>query len=106
MACGLHGRFQKLCRSEKLGRRKSSVQRSLFQTQWKRLVGRPRHRRKIITSSFIKFGVAGGIDLVQGACKPRMNVHALFYVGSLCACATACYTRRQCCGLHNQVITH
>jgi hypothetical protein len=95
-----------VCRSEKLGGRESSIQRSLFQTQWTRLVAKPRHRWKILTSFFIKFDVAGGIDLVEGACKIRMNVHSLCYVESLCTCATVCFTRRQCCGLDNQGIIH
>jgi len=91
---------------QKMGGQESSIQRSLFQTQCKRLVGRPRYRWKILTSSFIKFDVAGEIDLVQGACKPRMNVHSLCHVGSLCTCATSCFARRHCCGLDNQGITH
>jgi hypothetical protein len=44
------------------------VQRSLFTTQWKRLVGRPRHRWKISTS-YIRCDVADGIHLAQGAYK-------------------------------------
>jgi len=82
-----------------------AVHRSLFKTRWKKLVGRPRHRWNILTPSFIKHD-ASGIDLVQGACKPRTNVLSLCYVGSLCTCATACFTRRQCCGLDNQGIIH
>ena len=53
-----------------------AVHTSLFKTQWKKLVGRPGHRWNILTPSFIKRDVAGGIDLVQGACKPRTNIHS------------------------------
>ena len=79
----------------------------MFTTQWKRLVRRPRHRWKILTSSYIRCDVPDGIDLAQGACKPRLNVHAVCNVGSFCTCwATACCTRRQCCGLDDQGIIH
>jgi hypothetical protein len=59
------------------------VHRSLFTAQWKRVFGRHRHRWKIVTPSYIRCDVANGIDLAQGTCKPRMNVHLLCNVGSL-----------------------
>jgi hypothetical protein len=83
------------------------VHRSLFVTQWKRLIWSPRHRWKILTSSYIRCNVADGIDLAQGACKLRMNVHSLCNVGRFCTCwATACFARRQCCGLVDQGFVH
>jgi hypothetical protein len=59
------------------------VHRSLFITPWKRLVGRPRHRWKILTLSYTRCDVAGGIDLAQGAYKHRMNIHAVCNDGKL-----------------------
>ena len=58
------------------------VHRSFFSNHWKRLVGRPSHRWKILRSAYIRCKVADGIDLVRGACKPRMNVHSVCNVGS------------------------
>jgi hypothetical protein len=37
----------------------------------------PRHRWKMLTSSYIRCDIPGGFDLAQGACKPRVNVHCL-----------------------------
>jgi hypothetical protein len=48
-----------------------AVHRSLFHTQWKRLVGRPRHRWKILTSYFIQFDVAGGIICCRVLVNPE-----------------------------------
>jgi hypothetical protein len=50
----------------------------LFTTQWKRLVRWPRHRWKILVSSYKRCDVPDAIDLALGACKPRMNVYALW----------------------------
>jgi hypothetical protein len=52
------------------------VHRSLFTAEGKGLIGRPRHRWKILTS-YMMCDFADEIDLVQGASKPRMNVHSL-----------------------------
>jgi hypothetical protein len=63
----------------------------------------PRHRWKVLPSCYIRCDVPDGIDVAQGVSKPRMNVRALCNVGSFCTCwATACFTRRQCCGLDDQ----
>jgi len=40
------------------------VHRSLFTTQWKRLVWRPRW--KILTSSYARCDVSDGLDLTEG----------------------------------------
>ena len=70
------------------------VHRSLFTTQWKRLVRRPRW--KILTSSYTRCDVSDGLDLSKGSCKPIMNVHFPCNVGSFCTCwATACFTSIQ-----------
>jgi hypothetical protein len=95
-----------LCRSEKLNWRENSsltiVQNSMEEVIWGH-----RHRWKILTSSYMRCDVAGGTDLAQHACKPRMNVHALCNLGNLCTrWATACITRRQCCGLDDQGVVH
>jgi len=65
------------------------------------------HRWKIVTSSYVRCDVADGIDLAEGACKPRMNFHAVCNVGSFCnGWATVCCTNIQCCGLDDQGIVH
>jgi hypothetical protein len=75
------------------------LHRWLCTIEYKRLVGRPRHRWKILISSYIRCKVADGIDLAEGACKPRMNVHSQYNVGRFSTCwATACFAGRQCCG--------
>jgi hypothetical protein len=65
---------------------RKTVHWPLFMTEWKRLLGRHRHRWKIVTSCYIRCAVADRIGLAQGACKPRMNECALCNVGSFCAC--------------------
>jgi len=81
------------------------VHRSLFTTLWKRLVQRPRW--KILTSSYRRCDVSDGLDLTDGSCKPVMNVHSPCNVGRFCTCwTTACFTRRQCCGLDDQGNIH
>ena len=55
----------------------------------------------------VRCDVADGIDLAEGACKLRMNVHSVCHVGNFCICwATACCANRQCCGLDDQGIIH
>ena len=59
-----------------------------------------------MSSLFIHY-VPDGFDLVQGACKPRINVRAPCNVRSFCSCwAAACLTRRQCHRLDDQGIFH
>jgi hypothetical protein len=54
-----------------------TLHRFLFTTQWKRLVGMPACRWNRLISSKVRCDVADGIDLAQGAPKPRMNFHSL-----------------------------
>lgn len=69
----------------------------------KRLVGRPSHRWKI--SYDLRCDVTVGIDLAQGAYKPRMIICPLCNVGSVCTCwVTVCFMRKQYCGLDDQGI--
>jgi hypothetical protein len=59
------------------------VRSSLLTTEYKRLFGKPRQRRKIITSSYIKCNFADGVDLAQGACKSRINAYSLCNFGTI-----------------------
>jgi hypothetical protein len=47
-----------------------TVHKALFTAQWNRLVGNPRHRRKILTSSDIRCDFSDWIDLDQGVVNP------------------------------------
>jgi hypothetical protein len=80
--------------------------RLLFTIQWKTLVGGARRIWGILTLSNVRFDITDGIAMALCACRPRMNVHSARNVGSFCTCATACFTRRQCCRLNDQVIIH
>lgn len=81
---------------------------SFFTTEWKKLVPMLWYRWKISSSSsYIRCDLDDGIDLAQGACKLRMNVHSLCNMGFISPClATACFTRRQCGGMDEQGIIH
>jgi hypothetical protein len=48
------------------------VHNSMEAVSWGR-----RHTWQTLTSSYIRCDFADGTDLAQGACKPRMNVHAV-----------------------------
>ena len=57
-----------LCQSEKWMEEKI-VHRLLFTVEWKTLFGRPRHRWKVLTLSYIRCGVGDGIGLAQVSCN-------------------------------------
>ena len=107
MACSMHGRFQKLCSLQvRETEWNGGKNRSMFEIRRRRSFESSRRSCNTLTSSCIRCDVPDRTDLVQGACKPRLNVNSLCSVGSLCNCQTsACFTAVQYFGLADQGIS-